>query len=100
MAQTQSLWGQRWQGGAAGRRAGPSEGDKAAASEAPQGARKSKAVAGIQNKGPDFISWLRNVHSTEASYTEVPASGRNYPEGCNCPDIPPLLPLENTPTFL
>lgn len=75
-------------------------GDKAAGSEASQGARKSKAVAGVQNKRPEFISWLRNIYSAQASYMEIPASGLNYPEGSNCPDIPPLLPLENTPTFL
>lgn len=61
---------------------------------------KSKAVAGVQNKWPEFILWLRNIYSAQASYTEIPASGLNYPEGSNCPDIPPLLPLENTPTFL
>lgn len=87
-------------GGATGRRAAPSEGAKAAGSEASQGARKSKAVAGVQNKWPGFISWLRNVYRAQASYTEIPASGLNYPQGSNCPDIPPLLPSENTPTFL
>lgn len=68
--------------------------------QASQGAQKSKAVAGVQNKWPGFISWLRNVYSAQTSYMEIPASGLHYPEGSNSPDILPLLPSENTPPFL